>query len=80
MKKITFILTFLMASYGFAQNVSTGVVTLTPGFTVQFDVNGTTDKVTMTMVGPSDVWLGVALNTSSRKLDGKWWRRCDSLR
>ena len=80
MKKITFILTFLMASYGFAQNVSTGVVTLTPGFTVQFDVNGTTDKVTMTMVGPSDVWLGVALNTSSRKLDGNWWRRCDSLR
>ena len=65
MKKITFILTFLMASYGFAQNVSTGVVTLTPGFSVQFDVNGTTDKVTMTMVGPSDVWLGVALNTSS---------------
>ena len=63
MKKITFILTFLMASYGFAQNVSTGVVTLTPGFTVQFDVNGTTEKVTMTMVGPSDVWLGVALNT-----------------
>ena len=64
MKKITFILTFLMASYGFAQNVSTGVVTLTPGFTVQFDVNGTTEKVTMTMVGPSDVWLGVALNTN----------------
>lgn len=65
MKKITFILTFLMASYGFAQNVSTGVVTLTPGFSVQFDVNGTTEKVTMTMVGPSDVWLGVALNTNS---------------
>ncbi|MDB4108272.1 T9SS type A sorting domain-containing protein [Flavobacteriaceae bacterium] len=64
MKKITFILTFLMASYGFAQNVSTGVVTLTPGFTVQFDVNGSTEKVTMTMVGPSDVWLGVALNTN----------------
>jgi len=28
MKKITFILTLLIASYGFAQNVSTGVVTL----------------------------------------------------
>ena len=53
-----------MASYGFAQNVSTGVVTLTPGFTVQFDVNGSTEKVTMTMVGPSDVWLGVALNNN----------------
>ncbi len=53
-----------MASYGFAQNVSTGVVTLTPGFTAQFDVNGSTEKVTMTMVGPSDVWLGVALNNN----------------
>lgn len=54
MKKITFIITFLFTSYGFAQNVSTGVVTLTTGFTVQFDVNGTTNKVTMTMVGPDE--------------------------
>mgnify|MGYP000486231291 CR=1 FL=1 len=67
MKKITFILTLLMASYGFAQNVSTGVITLnsSAGFTVQFDVNGTTNMVTMTMVGPSNRWLGVALNANS---------------
>jgi len=65
MKKITFILLLLMASFGFAQHVSTGQVTLTTGFTVQFDVNGTTNLVTMTMVGPDDKWLGVALNTSS---------------
>ena len=66
MKKITFILTLLIASYGFAQNVSTGVVTLnsSAGFTVQFDVNGTTNMVTMTMVGPSNRWLGLALNTA----------------
>ena len=65
MKKITFILTFLFTSYGFAQNVSTGVVPLTTGFTVKFDVNGTTNKVTMTMVGPDDKWLAVGLNVNS---------------
>lgn len=65
MKKITFILTLLITSFGFAQNVSTGVVTLTTGFTVQFDVNGTTNEVTMTMVGPDDVWLAVALNANT---------------
>jgi len=65
MKKITFIITFLFTSYGFAQNVSTGVITLTSGFTVQFDVNGTTNKVTMTMVGPDDKWLAVGLNVNS---------------
>jgi len=63
MKKITFILTLLISSYGFAQNVSTGVVNLGGSdFTVNFQVNGTTNKVTMTMVGPADVWLAVALN------------------
>ena len=65
MKKITLILSLLISAYGFAQNVSTGVVTLTTGFTVQFDVNGTTNKVTMTMVGPDDVWLAVALNANT---------------
>ena len=65
MKKITFILCLLITSLAFTQNVSTGLVTLTPGFTVQFDVNGSTNQVTMTMVGPSTVWLGVALNTPS---------------
>jgi len=64
MKKITFILCLLITSLAFSQNVSTGLVTLTSGFTVQFDVNGTTNKVTMTMVGPANVWLAVALNKS----------------
>ena len=65
MKKITFMICVLITSFGFAQNVSTGLVTLTTGFTVQFDVNGTTNIVTMTMVGPADKWLGVALNVNS---------------
>jgi hypothetical protein len=64
MKKITLILSLLISAYGFAQNVSTGVVQLASDFTVQFDVNGTTNKVTMTMVGPANVWLAVALNKS----------------
>jgi hypothetical protein len=65
MKKITLILSLLISAYGLAQNVSTGVVQLASDFTVQFDVNGTTNKVTMTMVGPSTVWLAVALNTTA---------------
>jgi hypothetical protein len=65
MKKTTLILSLLISAFGFAQNVSTGVVQLASDFTVNFQVNGTTNKVTMTMVGPSNVWLAVALDASS---------------
>tara|TARA_B110000046_G_scaffold184106_1_gene221799 strand:+ start:4363 stop:5151 length:789 start_codon:yes stop_codon:yes gene_type:complete len=64
MKKTTLILSLLISAFGFAQNVSTGVVEFTSDFSVKFDVNGTTNKVTMTMVGPANVWLAVALNKS----------------
>ena len=64
MKKITFVLSLLISSYGFAQNVSTGQVALTSGYTVQFDVNGTTSVVTMTMILPENDWLAVALNAT----------------
>lgn len=40
-----------------AQNHTTGVINLTTGYTVKFDTNATT--VTMTLVGPSDKWLGL---------------------
>jgi hypothetical protein len=70
MKKTTLILSLLMSCFVFAQNTSTGVVTLTSGFTVQFDVNASTDIVTMTMVGPSDVWLGVALGVNTMLSSG----------
>lgn len=36
---------------------TTGTVTLTTGFTVKIDTNSTT--VTLTMVGPSNTWLGI---------------------
>ncbi|MGB1370107.1 MAG: T9SS type A sorting domain-containing protein [Flavobacteriaceae bacterium] len=65
MRKITlllFVFTFFITR---AQYTTTGEITLTPGFTVQFDVDGPNDTVTMTMVGPSNVWLGVALDVNS---------------
>ncbi|MDA9056362.1 T9SS type A sorting domain-containing protein [Flavobacteriaceae bacterium] len=62
MKKITFILTLLISTYGFAQTVSTGQVALTSGCTVQFDVTST--EVTMTMVLPENDWLAVALDAT----------------
>ena len=65
MKKTTLIIMIFMSYFGFAQNTTTGVVQFTSNFSVQFDVNASTDIVTMTMVGPSNVWLGVALNISS---------------
>ncbi len=46
-----------------AQNYSTGVINLTTGYTVKFDTNPTT--VTMTLVGPSDKWLGLGLGMTS---------------
>ena len=60
MKKITLILSLLISAYGFAQNTSTGVVQLTSDYSVQFDVDSSTDIVTMTIVGPSSLWLGVS--------------------
>ena len=63
MKKITFIITFLFTSSGFAQNVSTGEILLITDYSVQFDVTST--EVTMTMKLPELAWLSVALDASS---------------
>ena len=57
MKKILLFTLFLSSISVFAQNYSTGTITLTSGYTVKFDTNSTT--VTMTLVGPSDKWLGL---------------------
>ena len=63
MRKITllfFVFTFFITQ---AQNTTTGTIELAGSdFTVRFDVDGPNDTVTMTMVGPSNVWLGVALD------------------
>ena len=65
MKKITLLLLVFIFFISQAQSTTTGEITLTLGFTVQFDVDGPNDTVTMTMVGPSNVWLGVALDVST---------------
>jgi len=66
MKKIYLTLLFVgMMNISFAQTKSTGVVTLTTGFTLKIDVNSTTNKATFTMTGPLSKWLSIGLNCSS---------------
>lgn len=70
MKKIL-LFTLLFSSISvFAQTYSTGVITLTSGYTVKFDTNPTT--VTMTLVGSSTSWLGIGfgMTTMSQTGDG----------
>lgn len=60
MKKITLlIITLFFTTNFYSQTYDTGVITLTTGRTVQFEVNTVTDIVTMTMVRPDNSWLGV---------------------
>ena len=64
MRKITllfFVFTFFITQ---AQNTSTSLITLPSGDTVQFDVNGTTNLVTMTMTLPENDWLAIGLDAS----------------
>ncbi|WP_290699874.1 T9SS type A sorting domain-containing protein [Lacinutrix sp.] len=62
MKKIT-IFTFLIAtSLSFSQVISSGEIILEAGRSVQFDVNTTTNIVTMTMKFPENTWLGVGIS------------------
>lgn len=64
MKKITLLL-LLFTSLTYAQIYTTGTVPLTGNFSVEFEVNNTTNQVTMTMIGPSDRWLAVAPGIST---------------
>jgi len=63
MKKILLFTLFLLCMSATAQNHTTGVINLTSGYTVKFDTNPTT--VTMTLVGPSDKWLGLGFGMTS---------------
>jgi hypothetical protein len=63
MKKFLLFTLFLLSISVSAQNHSTGVINLTTGYSVKFDTNATT--VTMTLVGPSDKWLGLGLGMTS---------------
>jgi len=64
MKKTTFLLFTLFAfASTFGQTYSTGVVTLTTGYTAKLDVEST--LVTLTMVGPSTGYLGLGFGVSN---------------
>lgn len=61
MKKITINLLLLVGFVGFAQQKSTGVVTLVGNVSVELVLNNTTQIATITMTGPSDRWFAVKL-------------------
>ena len=65
MKKITFLLLFLMANIMVAQTWTTGDVTVKAGYTVKFDINTGTNLVTMTMVSPDVNWFAVGPGISA---------------
>lgn len=71
MKKITFLFSFFIVLNVFSQSTTTGEITLTTGYTLQLDVNATNNIVTMTMAGPSNVWLGVTFDAQSMGNSGK---------
>ena len=68
MKKILLSTLILFGMSATAQNHTTGVINLTTGYTVKFDTNPTT--VTMTLVGPSDKWLGLGLGMTGMSQTG----------
>ena len=64
MKKIT-VLLVLIASCGFAQSKTSGIVTLQPNMTAEFTLNNNTSTVTLVLTGPSDRWFGIGIGVSS---------------
>lgn len=70
MKKITLFIFLLSISFCFGQSWSTGTVSLASDYSVKFDVDASTSLVTMTLIGPSNVWLGVAPGVSAGNMMG----------
>ena len=64
MKKTTLLLFTLLAfATSFGQNYSTGVVTLTSGYTAKLDIESS--LVTLTLVGPSAGYLGLGFGVTN---------------
>ena len=72
MKFKTLLVALLVTSYSFSQVWSTGEVTLTGAFSVQFDVDQTNNLVKLTMTGPQDKYLAVAPGVSSGNAMGNF--------
>jgi len=77
MKKITIAIMLLSCISVFSQQKSTGVIALSsdmPEMTVNLTLDNTTQKATLEITGPSDVWFGIhfghfGLNEGMRKGD-----------
>lgn len=65
MKNITLLILFFCGSLVHSQVWTTGEVTVTTGYSVQFDIDTGTNIVTLTMIGPDNQWLGVAPGVSA---------------
>lgn len=64
--KIKILLAVLISScYSYSQVWSTGEVTLTSNFKVQFDIDQSSNLVTLTMTGPQNKYLAVAPGVST---------------
>ncbi|MFD0862376.1 T9SS type A sorting domain-containing protein [Sungkyunkwania multivorans] len=64
MKKITLSIVCMFFTCALlSQTYSTGDVAVTGDYTVRFDVDVPNDLVTLTLVGPDNVWLGVSPGT-----------------
>lgn len=63
MKKIYIVLVFIgIINLTFSQIKSTGLVTLSSGYSLQIDINNTTNLATFTMTGPLNKWIAIGLN------------------
>jgi hypothetical protein len=65
MKKTLLSLLFITSMTVFGQDFSTGVITFNSNLSAQFDINGTTNQTTLTLVGPSNAWFAVGFGGSS---------------
>lgn len=63
MKKITFLALLAVSVASFAQQKSTGNVSLSTNMTANLTLNTTTSKATLTLTGPSDRWFALQLGS-----------------
>ncbi|MFM9824832.1 DOMON domain-containing protein, partial [Flavobacterium sp.] len=63
MKKQVLTILALMAFIPTFAQFTTGTVTLTTGFSIKIDTDAT--KVTLTLIGPSNTWLGIGFGGTS---------------
>lgn len=68
MQKTTLLFLTLLGSLGFAQQKSTGVMTLSNNpipITANFTLDNSTSQVTLVLTGPSDRWFGLGIGVEA---------------